>query len=550
MTQSSTPSPRRIAGVTVPLFSLRGPRSWGIGEIGDLPAFAQWMREAGIRLLQILPLGEISSGETSPYAALTAFGIDPMYIALADVPDLGNDVQAALDRARLHRPEAREGDSAYGLLARARQSRDIDYGAVRALKQQALKVAFGRFHEGEVLRGTPRAAAFRAFTQQNEIWLADYTLFRALKDAHQGVAWWQWSEALRDRRPRALSEARVSLAREVLYYAYLQWIAHTQWYDARARLRAIGVEIMGDLPFMVGRDSADVWAHQGEFRDDAGVGVPPDAFNEEGQDWGLPPYDWKVMRVSDFAWLRRRCRYTASLYDRFRIDHLVGFYRTYMRRNDRRVTAAGKLAPGFFDPEVEAAQVAHGEQVIGAMLEASREGGAELIAEDLGTIPPFVRRSLPKLGVPGYKVLIWEKDQVEGKEVFRDPRAYPALSVACFGTHDTSPVAAWWEGLGKEERAAAKALPGLAEHAADLADTFTPAVHRALVDLLNGSGSDVVLFLLQDVLGTRDRINTPATIGAHNWSWRLPATVDELRQDPGVFKLTEMMRKSVERAGR
>src|SRR4051812_13718908 len=151
---------RRIAGVTVPLFSLRGPRSWGIGEIGDLPAFAQWMREAGIRLLQILPLGEISSGETSPYAALTAFGIDPMYISLADVPDLGNDVQAALDRARLHRPEAREGDSAYGLLARARGSRDIDYGAVRALKQQALKVAFGRFHEGEILRGTPRAAAF------------------------------------------------------------------------------------------------------------------------------------------------------------------------------------------------------------------------------------------------------------------------------------------------------------------------------------------------------------------------------------------------------
>ncbi len=137
-----------------------------------------------------------------------------------------------------------------------------------------------------------------------------------------------------------------------------------QWYDARARLRALGVEVMGDLPFMVGRDSADVWANQGEFRDDASVGAPPDAFNDQGQDWGLPPYDWRVMRANDFAWLRRRCRYTASLYDRFRIDHLVGFYRTYMRATGHRVDAAGRLVPGFFDPEDEAAQLAHGERVV------------------------------------------------------------------------------------------------------------------------------------------------------------------------------------------
>jgi 4-alpha-glucanotransferase len=542
-----TPGARRIAGVTVPLFSLRGPRSWGIGEIGDLPAFAQWMREAGIRLVQLLPLGEISGGETSPYAALTAFGIDPMYVSLADVPDLGGDVQSALDRARLHRSQA---DSAYGVLARARESWDVDYAAVRALKQHALRVAFGRFHEGEVLAATPRAAAFRAFVQQNESWLVDYALFRALKEAHRGVAWWEWPEALRDRRPKALSEARVELAREVLYHRYVQWLAHTQWYDARARLRALGVEIMGDLPFMVGRDSADVWANQGEFRDDASVGVPPDAFNDEGQDWGLPPYDWRVMRASDFAWLRRRCHYTASLYDRFRIDHLVGFYRTYMREHDKRVDEKGRLAPGFFDPAGEAAQLEHGEAVIRAMTEAAREGGATLIGEDLGVIPPYVRTSLPRLGVPGYKVLIWEKDQVEGKEVFRDPAQFAAQSVACFGTHDTLPVAAWWEGLGAEEREAVTALPELKEHAADLGPTFTPAVHRALVELLSGAGSDLVLFLIQDILGTKDRINTPATVGAHNWSYRLPATVEELRADPGVFKLTEMVRKSIEKSGR
>src|SRR4051812_48371700 len=100
---------RRLAGVTVPLFSVRSQRSWGIGEIGDLPELAQWVHEAGIRLVQILPLGEISGGETSPYSALTAFGIDPMYISLADVADLGHDVRRAIG-----------GESGALLLARAK----------------------------------------------------------------------------------------------------------------------------------------------------------------------------------------------------------------------------------------------------------------------------------------------------------------------------------------------------------------------------------------------------------------------------------------------
>jgi 4-alpha-glucanotransferase len=525
----------RVAGVTVPLFSLRTADSWGIGEIGDLPAFGAWMKEAGIRLVQLLPLGEIAGGETSPYAALSAFGIDPMYISLGLVPDLGDDVSAA---------------PADTLLARAKNTQRVDYASVRAVKQPALRVAFERFYEGEILAATPRAAAFRAFAQQNEGWLASFTLFRALKDAHGGVPWWELPEPLADREPKALAQAKVGLLREIQYHAYLQWLAHAQWYDARARLRAIGVELMGDLPFMVGRDSADVWAQKGEFRDDATVGAPPDAFDDEGQDWGLPPYDWRVMRADDFAWLRRRCRYTASLYDRFRIDHLVGFYRTYMRDKMRRVTPEGKLAEGVFDPAEEDQQRSHGEAVVRAMMEAASEGGASIVGEDLGVIPPFVRTSLPKLGVPGYKVIIWEKDQVDGADVFRDPAGFPRRSVACYGTHDTAPMAAWWEGLGDAERDAVKELPGCGPEAAALGARFTSAVHKALVDLLAGAGSDLVLFLLQDILGSKDRINTPATVGAHNWTYRLPATIAELRADPGVRAVTEMVRRSVEQAGR
>lgn len=530
---------RRIAGVTIPLFSLRSPRSWGIGEIADLPELAAWLREAGVRLIQILPLGEIAGGETSPYSALTAFGIDPMYIALEGLPDLGGDVEKAVG-----------GAAGALLLERARGARTVDYGAVRALKRQALRFAFERFAADELGKKSPRAAEFTAFREQSKEWIDDYALFRALKDAHGGVAWWEWGNKLAHRDGGALGEARREHEKAIQFYAYAQWLAHTQWQGARARLKEMGVEIMGDLPFMVGRDSADVWSHQSEFRDNATVGVPGDQFNAEGQDWGLPPYNWETMRENDFAWLRRRARYTGSLYDRFRIDHLVGFYRTYTRKLDALRGEDGKLTKGTFDPAEEEAQIAHGERVIGAMIEGARETGATLVAEDLGVVPDLVRASLAKLEVPGYKVLIWEKDYKQDEKPFLDPTTYPEVSVACFGTHDTDSVVVWWEGLGEEEREAVKRIPALAAHADKLGPEFTPDVHRALFDLLNAAGSGLVLFLIQDLLGARERINTPATMGPENWALRLPAPVEDLRRDEELGRKLGMARASIDASGR
>ena len=531
----SSPSGRRITGVTVPLFSLRSERSWGIGEISDLPPFADWIVTAGIKLVQILPLGEISNNETSPYSALSAFGIDPMYISIADIPEiLGRSLRDLLG-----------GEMGVAILEEARASHHVDYGKVRFLKNRALRFAFERFQETEYANDTQRAQDFKAFVSHEQHWLDDYALFRALKDSHRGVAWWDWIASAKNRDYESLNKTRAKLGDEVLYFQFVQWIAHAQWDAARSKLHKRGVEIMGDLPFMVGRDSADVWSHQKEFRLDQNVGVPADQFDPDGQDWGLPPYKWDAMRANDFAWLRRRARYAGELYDRFRIDHLVGFYRTYIRPMKTR-DAAGKMVKGVFDPVDERSQLTHGERVINAMVDAARERNARLVAEDLGTVPTFVRTSLSKLGVPGYRVLIWEKDD----EVFRDPKSYPEVSLACFGTHDTDPVAVWWETRSAAERAAVLELPGISARAAELSVSFTPVTHRALLDLINGSGSELVLLLIQDVLGTRDRVNTPGTVGPHNWSYRLPGTVVQLADDAGANAAMSRVRESIGKSGR
>ncbi|WP_437680331.1 4-alpha-glucanotransferase [Sorangium sp. So ce131] len=535
---SESPPPsdkhRRISGVTVPLFSLRSDRSWGIGEIGDLPEFAAWASKAGLRLVQLLPLNEMSGGETSPYSALSAFGIDPIYISLSAVPELPAE---AIGEAL--------GDEA-GALERARKSERVDYEAVRRLKTRALRFAFDRFEREHHAQKTPRAAEMAAFVKRQADWLPDYAQYRAFKDGFNGAAWWQWPDEIRDRKPEALEALRRERARDILYYEYIQWLAHTQWEETRADLRGKGMEIMGDLPFMVSRDSADVWAHQGEFRHDMSVGAPPDQFDRDGQNWGLPPYFWDRMRENDFAWLRRRCRYTGLLYDRFRIDHLVGFYRTYIFPEGWKRGQGSDGPKPTFDPAEEPAQREHGPRVVRAMIEGAAETGAQLIAEDLGAVPPWVRASLTELGVPGYKVLIWEKDDV----VFRNPADYPALSVACFGTHDTSSVVSWWESLDERERNGVLDLPQLAPRRQEFGKEFTKETHRALLDLIHGAGSELVLLLLQDVLATRERINTPGTVGPENWTLRLAAPPAELERDPEVRGALERVRESILASGR
>lgn len=528
-------SGQRIAGVTLPLFSLRSERSWGIGEIPDLPEFGTWLSGSGVGLIQLLPLGEMSGGETSPYSALSAFGIDPLYLGIDALPEL----EGALGESLL-------SDDDRATLARVRASSRVDYGAVRWIKRRALAKAFERFVEGEVARSGVRASALREFVAAEAEWLEDFALFRALKERHGGVAWWDWPAPLAARESAALDRMRGELERDILFHSWLQFVAHEQWSAARAALSAKGVEVMGDLPFMVARDSADVWSHRDEFDNEVAVGAPPDVFDQDGQDWDLPSYDWTAMTRGDFAWLRRRARHAATLYDRFRVDHLVGFYRTYSRPRHARRDEQGKLVLGRFSPSEEPDQLAHGERVLNAMTSSARELGGSLIAEDLGSVPPFVRASLARLEVPGYKVMIWEKDD----HGFLDPAKYPVVSVACFGTHDTAPVSTWWEGLAPHERGAVVQIPSMRPYAHRLGSHYDLTTHEALARTLADSASELVLFLLQDVLGFRDRINVPGTVSENNWTFRLPASVDVLARDPYVARHVQVIADAIRGSGR
>jgi 4-alpha-glucanotransferase len=485
---------RRQSGITVPLFSLTSRHGWGIGEFPDLADFAAWLSEAGQSVVQILPINEMPPIESSPYSAMTAMALDPIYLSLPDVPDFssigGEDALDGAERAEI---------------ARVRGLPRIDYAAVRWLKHRWLRRSFDRFLQIEVPRGTPRAARFDAFCAAEGWWLDEYALFRALHARHDERQWAEWPAPLASADPEAVQKMRPSLHLEMTYRSYLQWLAAEQW--AEARRRAWPVRVFGDLPFMIAADSPDVWARQNEFRFDATIGVPPDAFSETGQDWGLPPWRMEVMKEQDYRWMRNRARRYGSLYDGYRIDHLVGLYRMYVRPIDKSRAA-------FFDPADEPSQLQLGETLVQAL--RGTAGTVDVFAEDLGSIPPFVRESMTRLALPGLKVLRWEKHWDRDGQPPIDPATFPALSVATTGTHDIEPLAATPEGATEDQRI-------------------------AVLQSLLSAGSALALIPLQDVFGWTARINTPAVVDDVNWTWRLPWPVDIwLHEDEPLSRAYEL----------
>ena len=527
----SAPGTRR-AGMLVPLFSVPSTRSWGIGEFTDLPHLAAWLRRARQRILLMLPLSEMPLAETSPYSALSAMALSSQFIALDAVEDftaIGGE--AALE------PELKTR------LDEVRRTAAIDYANVRDLKQIALRRAFTRFQQEEWQRDTPRAASLRGYITAQAWWLDDYALFRALQNRYGERVWQEWPEPIRTRDASALASAQAELAADVLFGQYVQWIADGQW--AASREATADLAVFGDLPFAVGAESADVWGRQDEFRLDLSIGVPPDAFSATGQDWRLPAYRWDVIASRDFSLLRQRARRLADLFDGCRLDHLVGFFRMYTR------PLGG--GPGTFTPAEQWEQQALGERILNLFLDTR----AEIIAEDLGVVPDFVRESLAHLAIPGYKVFRWERHWHTPGQPFKDPVDYPRVAVATSGTHDTEPLVIWWENAPAEERRGILEIASIRgrlspdEHAEAIDSTqLSSSARDALLEALFASGADLLVLPIQDVFGWRDRINQPATIGPHNWTWKLPWPSDQLLAVPEAVAAATRLQEWTERHGR
>ena len=303
------------AGVAIPVFSLRSENSFGVGEFEDLKLLADWSAQAGLKLIQILPVNDTTAThswtDSYPYAAISAFALHPLYLNLAAVANAKNKkLLAALE------PERR----------RLNALDTVDYEAVMKAKLGFLRQIFP-----SQKAATFRSRDYRKFFADNRHWLEPYAVFCHLRDQYGTPDFNQWP-AHRRYQPAeaaALAAENSPAHDDIALHYFIQYHLHRQLKAAAEHAHERGMILKGDIAIGVSRHGADVWCEPELFHTDTQAGAPPDAFAAKGQNWGFPTYNWPRMKEDGFAWWKRRFAQMSCYFDAFRIDHVLGFFRIW-----------------------------------------------------------------------------------------------------------------------------------------------------------------------------------------------------------------------------
>ncbi len=382
----------------------------------DLRLLVDWAVEAGLSIIQLLPMNEVGY-VFCPYDSLSSFALEPMYLCLDELPDVyRSQFPGRSDEVRRKFPLA--------------DRTHLDYG----VKDEKLRLLWEMYSR----RDPSHDPGFGEFVTRNAYWLDDFAMFKVLKDLHSGSAWEDWEETFRRHTRDGIAEFKNKHYRQLTFYRWVQWLLFEQFSAAKRYAGEKKVLLKGDLPILVSRDSADVWAHQDYFKLDYAAGAPPDMYSAKGQRWGTPPYNWKKIWDDDFLYFREKLSYAGNFYDLFRIDHVVGLLRIWSIPYADDPKNQG--LQGAFDPPEESRWASHGGDILERMIQNSR---MLLCAEDLGTVPPVCKDILREMGIPGNDVQRWVKDWHSTHD-FLSPDQYRLLSVAMLSTHDTTNWPAWW----------------------------------------------------------------------------------------------------------
>jgi 4-alpha-glucanotransferase len=497
----------------------------------------------------------------------------------ADVnrPGFATDIEPAVGRDRIALGLDRLRDDRCPRLA----------GIVRpdeAVKRNLLELAWSNFQETS---GNFKEELDRFRTREAD-WLPDYCLFRLLMEQHgESLTWDKWPASCQTpEKARAHVEKlrlldKVSIDYRLGYFAFVQWLCFRQWRELRAYADSRNVKLMGDVPIGVSWHSCDVFFHRDEFHLDWYGGSPPEGmsqsdpfFQQWGQNWGIPLYRWDHMEANGFQWWRSRIARLTEIFRMFRLDHILGFYRIYAFpwRPDRNhefigkshdeaaAMNGGRLPRWFLRPddtmENKAANRADGDVRLRAVVDAAN--GAEVIAEDLGWVPEYVRPHLADLDIAGFRIPHWDCNE------WGHPtpgNCFPENSFATYSTHDHDPLNGIWNGcldVIREQQENPGLRPDWQVHGAHHTlrilsefagipiphdspwSPFTEGVRLRLVKALLTSNSRYASFMVTELFGLGERINHPGTHHELNWRFRLPWTLDEIRTDP---RLQDICRK-------
>ena len=307
---------KKLTGVAVPLGALYTKENPVIGEFPDLILFAQFCKEAGLGIIQLLPVNDTGT-QSSPYSGLSAFALHPIYIRIKDVPGFDD----------LYKTDSKFKSAYDDFIAANAYTLRYDYDSILNTKTSLLMKLYDANTVGKT--GTPDKA-LEAWIKSN-IWIKTYAVYKNLKWNYMQASWKSWHEDDKTMTAEQITKRWNTKAfkKEHLFYAWCQMLAAGQFENAVAEVHKMGLLLKGDMPLLMNEDSCDAWAYPEFFNHDLRAGSPSDGENPNGQNWGFPTYNWKNLKAQDYSWWKQRLKTASRYYDAYRLDHILGFFRIW-----------------------------------------------------------------------------------------------------------------------------------------------------------------------------------------------------------------------------
>ena len=561
----------KVAGLVVPLFSLRTEGSQGVGDFGDLKGIAEWTASTGMHAVQLLPIYDTTQSrsytDSYPYNAISVHALHPIYADLRQVP--------LKDKKALSKFQKR-WQKLNALPA-------LDYVEVIKLKEEYLHL----YYE-ETLSNSPLKGKDNKFPFKGDLEGLPYCVFCHLRDTYGTARFSEWPE-LSVYNQTAVQEYAERHATEVGYYAFVQYLLHKQLSEAADYARSLRVFFKGDLPIGISPYSVEAWHEPHLFNMDMVAGAPPDDFSREGQNWGFPTYDWERMAADGYLWWKQRLGGMEQYFSAYRIDHILGFFRIWSIPKGSPTALLGQFSPALpmskeeieaygmrFDPELfvpDAKQpelyhprigvigesawrslpkyeqdafirlyedfffrrhndfwAAGAMQKLPALIDASN---MLVCGEDLGMVPACVGPVMKQLGILSLEIQAMPKTYGES---FAKLHQNPYRSVDTIFTHDMPTLRLWWK---EDANRTQLYFNNVLEHDGMAPEEPSGWLCEEIIAHHLNSPSMLCLISLQDWLsideGLRnpnleeERINVPAN-PKNYWRYRMHLPISKLQE--------------------
>lgn len=554
---------RRCAGISVPVFSLKTKRSLGCGDFLDLIPLIDYANVSGFKILQLLPVNDTSITETSrdksPYSILSAFALHPIYINIQELAfNFDFEVFAPLIK-KLNFPQ-------------------FEYSRIYHAKKEILKKLF-------IVRGEKdlKSTSFIKFFEDSKEFLKPYAAFCALRDHYNTSDFSNWDKSC------AYSELlveEVCKKYKVDFFYFVQFHLHRQMRKVVAHAKKKKILLKGDFPIGVHPHSVEAWRFHNYFRWEQQVGAPPDFYNNSGQNWGFPSYDWDEIKEEGFFWLKSRLQWMERYFKIIRLDHILGYFRLWEIPIRERSGLMGSFYPslGYSEEEIQLTSLnlrslnkffffrnktyhprinlihlkdfdqlnfcqkkiikqfyksyffqrqdslwkLEGIEKLKVMLNVTK---IELCAEDIGVVPNCVNQVLKELNILNLHVQRMPKSfEIE----FENPQDFPESCVCMPSNHDTAPLRQWWVENPKKTR---KYYYEILKKEGNPPEELTSSLAKEIIEQHLKSRARYAIFLIQDIMAMNEqlchprpdfeRINDPAQ-AEDQWNYRMHLYIEEL----------------------